>query len=210
ADDHDDAARHVFAAMVADALDDGGDTRIAHGEPFTGDAAEIGLALGRAVKHGIADDDGFFGAYPAVFRRTDDETAARQPLADIVVGSPFQLERYAARQKCAERLPGRTGEFHRDRIFAQALVPEASCYFARQHRPDRTIDIADRHFDRNRLPGFKRRPRLFDQRAVENGVDRMLLALGPVGFFRRQIQLVEHFREIEPARLPVVDQRLLL
>src|SRR6185312_9425215 len=76
ADNDDDAARHVFAAMVADALDDGGDTRIAHGEPFTGDAAEIGLALGRAVKHGIADDGGFFGAYPAVFRRTDDETAA--------------------------------------------------------------------------------------------------------------------------------------
>ena len=57
ADDDDDAAGHVFAAMVADAFDDGDRARIAHGEALAGDAAEVALALGRAVEHGVADDD---------------------------------------------------------------------------------------------------------------------------------------------------------
>ena len=57
ADDDDDAAGHVFAAMVADAFDDGDGAGIAHGEALAGDAAEIAFALGRAVEHGVADDD---------------------------------------------------------------------------------------------------------------------------------------------------------
>src|SRR5690606_349406 len=43
-DDHDDAAGHIFTAMVADTLHDGGGPRIAHGETLASDTAEIGLA----------------------------------------------------------------------------------------------------------------------------------------------------------------------
>ena len=57
ADDDDDAAGHVFAAMVADALDDRDGARVAHGEALAGDAAEVALALDGAVEHGVADDD---------------------------------------------------------------------------------------------------------------------------------------------------------
>ena len=58
--DH-DAARHVFAAMVAGALDHRDRAGIAHGEALAGDAAEIAFAFDRAVQHGVADDDRFFG-----------------------------------------------------------------------------------------------------------------------------------------------------
>src|SRR6202011_6382969 len=58
--DHDDhAAGHILAAMIARALDNGGDTRIAHRKAFARDTLEIGLAGDRAVQHGVADDDVF-------------------------------------------------------------------------------------------------------------------------------------------------------
>ena len=61
---HDDAAGHVFAAMVADALDDGDGAGIAHREALARDAAEIAFALDRAVEHGVADDDRFLRHEP--------------------------------------------------------------------------------------------------------------------------------------------------
>ena len=54
---HHRAAGHVFAAMVAGALDHGRGARQAHREALAGHAAEEGLAAGRAVQHGFADDD---------------------------------------------------------------------------------------------------------------------------------------------------------
>ncbi len=59
--EHDDhAAGHVFAAVVAHALDHGDGTGVADGEALAGDAAEVALALDRAVEHGVADDDRLF------------------------------------------------------------------------------------------------------------------------------------------------------
>ena len=58
---HDHAAGHVFAAVVADALDDRDGAGIAHGETLAGDAAEIAFARDGAVKHGVADDDRVLG-----------------------------------------------------------------------------------------------------------------------------------------------------
>ena len=60
--EHDDApAGHVLAAVVADALDDGVGAAVAHGEALAGDAAEEGLAAGRAVERDVADDDVVLG-----------------------------------------------------------------------------------------------------------------------------------------------------
>ena len=59
AEHHHDAAGHVFAAMVAGAFDHRDGAGIAHREALAGDAAEIALALDRAVQHGVADDDRF-------------------------------------------------------------------------------------------------------------------------------------------------------
>ena len=49
--EHDDpAAGHVLAAVVADALDDGGGAGVAHAEPLADHAAQEDLAAGRAVE----------------------------------------------------------------------------------------------------------------------------------------------------------------
>ena len=55
------AAGHVFAAVVADALDDGADAAVAHAETLAGHAADVGLAAGRAVEGDVADDHVFLG-----------------------------------------------------------------------------------------------------------------------------------------------------
>ena len=86
AEHHDDAAGHVFAAMVAGALDDGDGAGVAHGEALAGDAAEVALAGDGAVEDGVADDDRLFRHEAAVVRRAHDEAAAGEALADIVVG----------------------------------------------------------------------------------------------------------------------------
>ena len=51
------AAGHIFAGVVACALDDRYRARIAHREAFARDAVEIGLACNRAIQHGVADND---------------------------------------------------------------------------------------------------------------------------------------------------------
>ena len=105
--EHDDhAAGHVFAAMVAGAFDHRDRAGVAHREALAGDALEIGLAGDRAVEHGVADDD-VLGRLARCFRRlAHDDAAARQALADIVVGVAGQLQRDAARQEGAEALAG--------------------------------------------------------------------------------------------------------
>src|ERR1019366_9291762 len=82
----DDAAGHIFAAVIADALDDRYRTGVAHGETRAGHAAEIAFAGDGAVKHGVADDDRLMRRdFLGVARGIDDDLAAREALADIIV-----------------------------------------------------------------------------------------------------------------------------
>ena len=151
ADHHDDAAGHVFAAMVADAFDDGDGAGVAHRETLAGDAAEIALALGRAVEHGVADDDRLFRHDAAVGGRAHDDAAAAEALADIVVAGADEIERDAARQERAERLAGGAGQLHGDGVVLQSGMAEPLGDLARQHRAGGAVDVADRQLDRHRL-----------------------------------------------------------
>ena len=107
--------------------------------------------------------------------------AARQALADIVVGVADQLEGDAARQEGAEALPGRAGQLHLDGVVRQALVADS----AWRPRPTAWRRPSGRHCGSSTSIAtgcrrFERRLRLLDQLAVEHVVDRMVLALGPV------------------------------
>src|SRR5690606_5922780 len=99
-------AGHVFAAMIAGAFDHRDGARVAHREPLSGDAVEISLAGDSAVKHGVADDDVIGRLAVDVAWLADDHTAARQALADIVVGIADEIERDAMNRPGAEALPG--------------------------------------------------------------------------------------------------------
>src|SRR5260370_9267492 len=53
---HGGAARHVLTAVVADALDHGGDAGVADAEPLADDAADERLAPPGAVERAVAGD----------------------------------------------------------------------------------------------------------------------------------------------------------
>ena len=58
---HDDAAGHVFAAMVTRALDNSHRARITHRETFPCHTPEIALAGNCTVKNSVADDNVVLG-----------------------------------------------------------------------------------------------------------------------------------------------------
>ena len=88
-------AGHVFAAVIADAFDDGVRAAVADRESLAGDAADERLAARRAVERDVADDDVLFRRERRVDRRPDDQPPARQALADEVVRLAFERERDA-------------------------------------------------------------------------------------------------------------------
>ena len=100
------AARHVLAAMVTHAFDDGICTAVAHAEAFARHAADVGLATGGAVKRHIADDDVVLGRESRAGRREHHDLAARKTLADVVVRIALERQAHARRDERAEALAG--------------------------------------------------------------------------------------------------------
>src|SRR5262249_54863351 len=143
AEDHDAAAGHVFATMVANAFDDRQRAAVADAEPFGRSAAEERLATGRAVQGDVADDDVILGHVAGLGRRIDDHAAAGEAFADVVVGVAFELERDALGEKRAETLPGRAEELEVDRVVRQQFFAEALGDFVAEDRAHRAIGVDD-------------------------------------------------------------------
>jgi hypothetical protein len=76
AQDHDPASGHVFAAMIADALDHGVNTAVANAEAFTRDSVNIGFAAGGSVEGDVADDYILFRFEGCAWGRVDNDLAA--------------------------------------------------------------------------------------------------------------------------------------
>src|SRR5262249_51165499 len=156
-------AGHIFAAMVTRALDDGDGTGVAHGKALAGDTAEIAFTLDRAIHHGVADDDALFRHDAAVPRRLDDDFAARETLADIVVTFTFELEGDALGKPRAEGLARGALQAHGDGVVGQARMAVDLRHPAREHRARRTVGVVDLGLDLHRRTAIKRGLRALDQ-----------------------------------------------
>ena len=64
-------------------------------------------------------------------RLAHDHPAARQPLGDVIVGIPGQVEGHAVGEEGAEALPGNPGQADADSIIGQAGVTKTPRHFAR-------------------------------------------------------------------------------
>src|SRR5437762_515036 len=84
-EDDDSSARHVLAAVVADALDDGARARVADPKALAGEPANEHLAARRAVQDGVADDDVLLSDVRRAVGRHDRYGPAREALAGVVV-----------------------------------------------------------------------------------------------------------------------------
>ncbi len=76
-EDQHKSIRHVLAAMIAHAFDDGGRSGVADRKTFSSHAVEEGFAAGRAVESDIADDNVFLRQRSANLGRIDDQSSAR-------------------------------------------------------------------------------------------------------------------------------------
>ena len=76
--------------------------------------------------------------------RIDDEPAAGEALADVVVRVAFQFQRDAAGQERAEALPGRAGELEVDRAVRQTLLAPPLGDLVAEDRADRAVRVDDR------------------------------------------------------------------
>ena len=148
ADDDGDAAGHVLAAVVAGPFDDGLRPAVADAEPLAGPAAEERPAARRPVERDVADQDVVLGDEPRRPGREDDDLAAGEPLADVVVGVALERQRDPARHERAEALAGRAGELELDRVVGQAGAAVPPRQLAAEDRADRAVDVADRQLER--------------------------------------------------------------
>src|SRR5690606_19410373 len=100
--DHRGAAGHIFAAIRAAALDDDIRARIANRQAFAGLACRAQRARGCAIKNGVANDAVVLADERARHGGAYDDAAAREALADIVIGIAEDFERDALAEESAE------------------------------------------------------------------------------------------------------------
>mmetsp|Transcript_90221 Transcript_90221/g.255078 ORF Transcript_90221/g.255078 Transcript_90221/m.255078 type:complete len:770 (-) Transcript_90221:2977-5286(-) len=143
AEDHNHAPRHVLASVVADALHHRGAARVANGEPFSGNAREEHLSGGGAVQSCVARDDRLVALEWRRGRLVDDQRAAAQALADVVVRIPLELEGDPGRQEVAEGLAGWPFEDEVNRVVGQALRSEAADDVEAEDGSYGAVDVAD-------------------------------------------------------------------
>lgn len=101
----DRAARHIFTAVVADALHNGGRAGIAYAEAFARNTGNEGAAARCAVERDIADDDVVGRLKRAGPIRKNDQSAAGKALAEVVVAVALERKRYALRQNAPNDCP---------------------------------------------------------------------------------------------------------
>src|SRR5262249_21243112 len=153
----------------------------------------------------------FFRLEAAIGRRPDDDAAARETLADIVVGVALELEGHAAREPGAEALAGGAVQAYVDGAGGQAGGAEALGDFARNDGAGGAVGVPDLAVDPHLGAALDRVFRLRDQPAVENVADLVVLLLAIVnGDAGGRFRLEEQAREIEALRLPVLDHLALV
>jgi len=141
--------------VIADALDHRPSAAVAHGEALGGGAAEEGAAAGGAVQGHVADDDVVLRLEGRLQRRRDDELAAGQTLAHVVVGISRQLDGHPMGQPGTKGLAGGAPDLDADGVLRQPGVAVAARHLAREHGAEGAVVVVDRALDLHRLAALQ-------------------------------------------------------
>ena len=142
---------HVFAAVVADAFDDGGAARVPHTETLAGTAAGVKVTAGGAIHHRVAQDGVFRGREFHASPRFDDDFACGHAFTDIVIGLTRQDQLDAAAEERAEGLAGAAFQLDGDGAFRHAGVAPVISDLPTELGADVAVGILDLEgkFDRH-------------------------------------------------------------
>ncbi len=196
--------------MIAGPFDDRDRAGVADREPFAGNAAEIAFAGDRAIERGIADDDRFLRGNPRQGRGINDDVAAREPLADVIVGLALEFQGDAGGKPRAETLPGGPLGSDMDRVARKPGMAITARDGSRQHGARGAVGVVDRGLDSYSGAGFNRGLGRRDQLAIQHFFEPVILPGRMKDRLTLRWRLVEELREIKPARLPMVDRLLLV
>ena len=148
AEHHHRAAGHVLAAVVPHPFHHRGGPRVADAEPLARNARDKGPAAGGAVEGDVAGDDVFLRLIAGGLGRAEDDLAARQALAHVVVALADQLEGQALRDEGPEALAARAGAAHRVGVVGQGAAVAAGD-LAAQDGAEGAVGVG--HFQADRL-----------------------------------------------------------
>jgi len=73
---------------------------------FSGHAADVGFAAGRAIKGDVAHDNILFGNEGGIGWRIDNDFSAGKAFADIIIRVAFKVEGHTLWHEGTEALPG--------------------------------------------------------------------------------------------------------
>ena len=208
AENHHPPAGHVFAAMIADGFDHGVHPGVADAESFARHAAKVGLAAGRAVERDVADNHVVLGFERRRFGRINNEFAAAQTFAEIIVGVTFEFKRHAARYEAAEALARAAVELELNRVFGQSVRPVLPGHFAAGDGADDAVDVADGQLGPHFFAALDGRlakvQKLREVERLFQAVILILLTKAPN--LRADFGLMQNRREIEAAGLPMLNR----
>ncbi len=201
------APGHVLAAIVAHRLDDRIRAAVAHGKALARHAADVRLTARRTVKADVADDDVLLRNERGPGRREHDDLAARESLAEVIVGVAFECKRHATRHERAEALAGGSPEMNAHRVRRQALGSPLPRDLAPRDRTDHAIHVADGQLRAHRRAALNGRFAEVEQcRDVERLLEPViLLDLPEAPDVGAHVRLIQDVAEVETLRLPVGD-----
>ena len=150
-EDHDGAAGHVFATMVADALHHEGGAAVAHAEAFACTTCHEHLAGSGTEAGDVARDHVLMRIEGDARLRTHDHASAGKSLARVVVDFAVHADGLATRNERADGLAARTMERHVDGVVRQAFLAVTLGDLVADHGAERTVHVTDRHLDAHRL-----------------------------------------------------------
>ncbi len=190
--------------MVSDALDDRCRSGVSDEEPLPHDSGDEHASRRRAVPDDVACDDVLLRGQHSRGIRSDDDAAAGESLAHVVVGIPVKPEREASRDERAERLARRTRQRDRDGVLRQALLSEPPGHLVTEHRSDGASGVRYRRHDRHTLSVRECWSALRDEIDIEVRTELVLLVACVPALCRGGCRgRGENRREVESLGLPM-------
>ena len=194
--------------MVTHGLDDRVHAGVTDTETFARHAAHKYLTRCRAVQRHVADDHVFLGHKRGTFGRINNQFAAAQALAEIIIGIAFELQGHALGNERAQALTGTAVELQMDGVFRQPGGAVLLGDFTADNRADHAVHVDDRQFGRHFFAalngGFADVQQLGHvQRLFQTVILRLLAETAD---FRSHVGTVENRGQIQTGGLPMFNR----